>query len=130
MANSDSRFAEAAARMDRFIQEVKARQFAATGATLPPVAAPRSLPHPDEDWQRRYASRLIRPLRPGESAAPMPQSAVPLLPERPRFPNVLPLENVSDPAQRVQNGGHIGAVLGKPGKKRGLLRRLLRGRDN
>jgi hypothetical protein len=130
MADSGSRFAEAVDRMDRFIQDVKARQFAATGAKLPPAPRPRPVLHPDEDWQTRYATRSIRPLRRGESPAPMPEFAAPLLPERPRFPDTLPSEKVSDPVPRGSPPGHIGAVLGKPGKKRGLLGRLLRGRDN
>jgi hypothetical protein len=130
MAKPDSHFAEAAERMDRFIQEVKSRQFAATGAKLPPAPPPRPMLHPDEDWQTRYASRSIQPLKRGEAPAPMPQFAAPPLSERPRFPDALPPGKVSDPVPRTHNGGHIGAALGKPGKKRGLLGRLLRGRDN
>jgi len=130
MEKSGTRFAEATERMDRFIQEVKARQFAATGAKLPPGPPPRPVLGPDEDWQTRYAFRSIRSLKRGESTAPMPQFVAPPQPERPRFPDTLPPEKVSGPVPRKLNTGHIGATLGKPGKKRGFLGRLLRGRDN
>lgn len=130
MAKPDSRFAETADRMDRFILEVKARQFAATGAKPTPAPAPRPVLHPDEDWQTRYAIRSIRPLQRGESAALMPDFAVPPQPGRPRFPNALPPEKVSDPVPRTLNAGHIGATLGKPGKKRGFLGRLWQRRED
>ncbi len=122
-----SRFADAASRLDHLIAEVKARQFDVTG-TLPPPPEPVRAPpgrHPDESWQRAYASRSIRPQRRGEPAVPMPDYALPPPAERPPLPP--DIAGQQRPANI--NGGHIGAGLGKPAKKRGVLARLFRGRD-
>lgn len=121
-----TRLAEAAERLDGIIAEIKARQCEATGAG--PLPAPvRSPPgrHPDLEWQRNYATRTIRPHVRGESAPSMLQSVVAPPVERPQPPEPLP----AHASARAPTGGYIGAALGKPAKKRGVLARLFRGSD-
>lgn len=120
-----SRFADTADRLDRFIADIKARQSEATGAgPLPaPVRPPPGL-NPDQEWQRAYATRTIRPGARGEPA-PVLQSVVAPPAELPQPPEPRPGKPVG-PALAT---GHIGAALGKPAKKRGVLARLFRGSD-
>lgn len=121
-----SRFADSADRLDRFIADIKARQCDATGAG--PLPVPDRQPpgqHPDLGWQRAYATRTIRPGSRGESA-PVPMQSVVAPPvELPQPPEPQPGKPVG-PAPAT---GHIGAALGKPAKKRGVLARLFRGSD-
>jgi hypothetical protein len=121
----NSRFAEAVGRLDRLIAGIKAGQFEATGAgpLLPAPVRLRSGRHPDQEWSRNYAARTIRAR--GESAPPAPDHAVPQMSEGLRQPGALPPEA----APPVPAGGHIGAALGKPARKRGVLARLFRGAD-
>ena len=123
---SRSRFSDAAGRLDRFVEEIKARQYDATGAGTPPVPAPRPLGHPDADWQQHYGTRSIRLRRTGEVAPSLPEHVLPPS-ERPRLPDP-PVAAERDPVATNLNGP-IGAVLGKPLRRRGFLGRLW-GRDN
>lgn len=125
-----SPFAAAADRLDRVVAEVKERQYAATGQKVMPRPPSSSLPLGDA-WLRLYSSRTIRALRQGESVPPMPEFAVPTDSPQPRRPQGLPVGQAARLNINADiNAGHIGAGLGKPGPKRGLLRRLFRGNDN
>jgi hypothetical protein len=121
-----NRFADTAGRLDRLIADIKARQCGATGAG--PQPAPDRQPpgqHPDQEWQRAYATRTIRSGARGESA-PVPMQSVVAPPvEQPQPPEPPP----GKPVRPAPATGHIGAALGKPAKKRGVLARLFRGSD-
>ncbi|GAA0555616.1 hypothetical protein [Rhizomicrobium electricum] len=122
-----NRFAETAGRLDRFIAEVKTRQYQATGAGPQPQvpARPLSGRHPDLDWQQTYAARTILPRGRGESAPSAPGFEVAPHAERPQSRE--PIAEM--PGGPASAGGYIGAALGKPPKKRGVLARLFGGRD-
>jgi hypothetical protein len=121
-----SRFADTADRLDCLIADIKARQCDATGAGPQPTPVrPPPGRHPDQDWQRAYATRTIRLHGRGESAPAPMQSVVAPPVELPQPPEPLPGKPVG-PAPAT---GHIGAALGKPAKKRGVLARLFRGSD-
>jgi hypothetical protein len=123
-----ARFTEAADRLDHTIEEIKARQYDATGTKPPPAPKPTRRPlNPDEDWAKSYATHAIRPPRRGESAPPAPgfkpRFNIVSRSKRPRFPDG-PGPKAAAPAPEISAPGHIGGVLGKPAKKRGVLARL------
>ncbi len=121
-----SRFADTADRLDRLIADIKARQCDATGAGQQPAPVrPPPGQHPDQEWQRAYATRTIRLRGRGEAAPALMQSVVAPPVELPQPPEPPPGKPVG-PAPAT---GHIGAALGKPAKKRGVLARLFRGSD-
>jgi hypothetical protein len=107
-----SPFAAAAERLDRLLAEVKDSQFAATGVTVRPAPPPKTTGAPDAAWRQHYAARLVRPH--GEGTPPLPEAIM------------RPVERPSPPSLPEATGhpATIGAVLGKPGKPRGLLGRL------
>jgi hypothetical protein len=120
MTKSPSRFADGAGRLDRFVEEIKARQHEATGVEPRPVPVPPLPParHPDETWLRNYGVRSIRLRRPGESVSALPDYVLTAT-DQPR--------NSGQPRQPVAdkiNSGPIGAVIGKPVDKRGFWGRL------
>jgi hypothetical protein len=87
-----NRLAATAGRLDRFIADVKVRQFEETGAPpiLPLPCRPEPGSNPDQDWMRNYASRTIRPHRRCDPALPLPDNyAVPPPSERPLLPDGL-----------------------------------------
>jgi hypothetical protein len=122
-----NRFAETAGRLDRYIAEVKTRQYEATGAGPQPQTPVRPLSgrDPDRYWQQNYAARTILPRSRGESAPSAPAFEGAPYAGRPQTP-----EPVTEmPGGPAFAASHIGAALGKPAKKRGVLARLFRGRD-
>jgi hypothetical protein len=123
---SISRFADAAGRLDRFVAEIKARQYDGTGTLpLPPPQPGRG--HPDAQWQQHYGTRSIRAGRTSEMTFTLPEDVLPV-PAGPRRPNPA-VETPGTPVATKINGP-IGAALGKPIRRRSFLGRLLRGRDN
>lgn len=114
---------DAAERLDRIVQDVKAKQFDATGVSLIPVEAPPVL-HPEEAWTRRFASHSIRPKRAEGGRPPLSSFMAPPadMPQKPVF---------SAPATEFDGrpgAGHIGSMFGKPGPRRSWVGRLFRGR--
>ena len=110
-------FDAAADRLDRLVRDVKEKQFGDTGAkgiAVPPPSWP-GVP-PDAAWMNTYATRSIRPR--GRQVPPIPAFHAPQTGQPPQ-----PL--IREPA----DGGTIGAVLGKPVKKRGALARLFSSRN-
>jgi hypothetical protein len=127
-----STLAAAADRLDRMAQEIKRQQYEATGLRRIPLP-PRPGPDPQADWTKRFSVWTLQPLRGPAKAAPFAGFVLPLpgQPKKPVFPNpALPLDGEALAAEKTaQRGGHIGAVLGKAGPRRGLFNRLFR-RDN
>lgn len=120
-----SHFAEAADRLEHTIEELKARQYDATGTKPPPAPTPTRQPlNPDEAWAKSFATHSMTTRR-GESASPAPGYKLPRS-ERPRIPD-MPKPARPEPARETGVSGHIGGALGKPAGKRGLLARLFRG---
>jgi hypothetical protein len=125
----------AADRLERLVQDVKQKQFDATGVTAIPAPPPPGL-HPEEAWMREYATHTFGGGRSPEP--PLSAFLAPLVgrPKRPALSEVarLPLQKRSEQGlgnQGGRNGGsHIGAALGKPAPGRGWLGRLFRHRDN
>lgn len=114
---------DAAERLDRIVQDVKAMQFDATGVTPIPVEAPSVL-HPEEAWARRFATHSIRPKRAEGARPPLSSFAAPPadMPQKPVF---------EAPAAKLDGragAGHIGSIFGKPGPRRSWVGRLFRGR--
>lgn len=138
-----STFSAAADRLDRLVREVKEQQCAATGFTLGP--SPSTGEHPEEVWLREFATHAIRRVGEGDAYSG-PQRNFPA-PSAAGFGRVrLPQDvrrrsdwaagshgGVRSGAQgkvvAPDEGGHIGAMLGKPGPKRGFFARLRRSRD-
>jgi hypothetical protein len=124
-----SPFAEAAARFDRVVQEVKERQLARTGARMVVPEATLAL-HPEEAWARSFATHAIRPRR-GAGGPPLSGFVAPPadVPKTPVFPVAPPRKTPESHAAPPggQSGNHIGAQLGKPGPRRSWLGRLFRG---
>lgn len=114
---------EAAERLDRIIQDVKEKQFGATGVPLIPVEAPPVL-HPEEAWARRFATHSILPKRRDGGRPPLSGFVAPPadMPQKPVF-EVSPAKLDGRAA-----AGHIGSMFGKPGPRRSWVGRLLRGR--
>lgn len=119
---------KAAERMERMMRSTKEKQVAETRSRLLPEAPETPRPDPAKEWARKHAVRTIRgmakpaeapaeplltpPAQQGESA---PQTATPAAP-------------AFDAPQKMQgNSGHIGASLGKPAPRKGLIGRLFRG---
>jgi hypothetical protein len=113
----------AAERLDRIVQDVKERQFGATGVHLMPVEAPPVL-HPEEAWARRFASHSIRPNRAEGARPPLSSFVAPPadMPQKPVFE--MPAAKLDGRA----GTGHIGSMFGKPGPRRSWVGRLFRGR--
>lgn len=114
---------EAAERLDRIVQDVKEKQFGATGIGLIPVEAPPVL-HPEEAWARRFATHSILPKRVEGARPPLSGFVAPPadMPQKPMF---------EAPAAKLDGrsaAGHIGSMFGKPGPRRSWVGRLFRGR--
>jgi hypothetical protein len=116
MTDNRASFAEAAERFDRIVQKVKAEQFARTGVKNPPCAPEPAAAHPQETWERNYATHAVRPGRP--LGAPPRLWGV----SRPEEPPAAPPR----PPQAALSGP-IGLAIGKPARKRSWVRRLFRG---
>lgn len=113
-----SPLADAAARLDRLAADLKQRQFEATGVkeTPRPAESPAG-GHPEAVWRQAYAVRAIRP-----GAGAPPENFPPRRPspsQRPELAAPTP-EKRSEPAGEADP---IGAVLGKPARRRGWWRR-------
>lgn len=125
-----SRLADAVDRLDRMVQDIKHLQYEATGLSRIPLP-PRLGADPLADWNRRFSVWSLKPLQ-GAGRAP-PLFALPLAgqPKKPVFSDkAAPLDGRTfAPENQARNGGHIGAILGKAGPRRGLFNRLFR-RDN
>lgn len=114
---------EAAERLDRVVQDVKEKQFGATGGRYIPVEVPPVL-HPEEAWARRFATHSIGPKRQEGVRPPLSSFVAPPadMPQKPVF--VEPAVARDDRA----GAGHIGSMFGKPGPRRSWVGRLFRGR--
>jgi hypothetical protein len=126
-APAPSPFAEAAARFDRVVQEVKERQLARTGAPMVVPETPPAL-HPEEAWARSFATHAIRPGR-GAGGPPLSGFVAPPagMPKVPVFAVAALRKPPDGRAAPRPSGSHIGAALGKPGPQRSWLGRLFRG---
>ncbi len=127
-----STLAAAADRLDRMVQDIKRQQYEATGLRRIPLP-PRAGPDPQADWTKRFSVWTLKPLRSRSKAPPAAAFALPLAgqPRKPVFSDRMPpLDGrPAAPEKQDSRGGHIGAVLGKAGPRRGLFNRLFR-RDN
>jgi hypothetical protein len=137
-AKSSGAFQAAADRLDRLVQGVKDQQLSETRSG-PKIASPDSLvASPQEIWARQFMTQSIGPVAPRATFSPVP-SYVPLAyppvaqPDAGAgFSRVEPKGKTAfSPAVR-RNTGHkqdqtIGAVLGKPVKKRSWVGRFLLG---
>ena len=127
-----STLAAAADRLDRMVQDIKRQQYEATGLRRIPLP-PRPGPDPQADWTKQFSAWTLQPLRGHAKAAPHKGFGVPLAgqPKKPVFQDQEgPLDGGALAAKKVpQRGGHIGAILGKAGPRRGLFNWLFR-RDN
>jgi hypothetical protein len=127
-----STLAAAADRLDRMVQEIKRQQYEATGLRRIPLP-PRPGPDPQADWTKRFAVWTLQPLRGRAKLSPHKGFGLPLAgqPKKPVFSDrEQPLDGGALAAEKsAPQGGHIGAVLGKAGPRRGVFNRLFR-RDN
>jgi hypothetical protein len=126
-----STLAAAADRLDRLVQDIKRQQYDATGLRRIPLP-PRPGPDPQADWAKRFAVWTLKSLRERANTPAATVLARPLAgqPKKPVFPEPPPLDGRALAVEKqVQHSGHIGAVLGKAGPRRGLFNRLFR-RDN
>jgi hypothetical protein len=126
-----STLAAAADRLDRMVQDIKRQQYEDTGLRQVPLPQ-RSCPDPEADWSRRFSVWSLKPTREAGKGAPFSSFVVPRAgqPQKPVFAEqARPLDGRAKPPENVARGGHIGAVLNKPGPRHGLFNRLFR-RDN
>ncbi|MDR3528202.1 MAG: hypothetical protein P4L57_13085 [Rhizomicrobium sp.] len=126
-----STLAAAADRLDRLVQDIKRQQYEATGLRQAPLPQ-RSGLDPEADWGRRFSVWSLKPTRVAGKGAPFGSFALPRAgqPKKPVFADKgAALDDRTLPPENLARGGHIGAVLNKPGPRRGLFNRLFR-RDN
>lgn len=118
----------AADRLDRFVREVKERQLEANGVKGMPLPN-RPVADPDEAWMREHAIHAIRKRQLGEVTDLPPRVA--RMAWRPH-PLGLPEKKTPirpEPGAGLLREGHIGAGLGKPGPKHGILSRIFHRHD-
>jgi len=119
MTDERTSFADAAARFDRLARDIKAAQLVRTGAKLAPPAPAPGIEHPQAAWDRKYASRTIRPGRKPEAQPHLWEVSPPAGPAVETAPPANP--------PREAPSGPIGLAIGKP-VRRSWVRRLFRGR--
>jgi hypothetical protein len=129
---SSSAFKAAAERFERIAQVVKDQQLSET-RTGPRIARPDNfVASPQEVWARQFMTQSIGPAAPRATFAPVP-SYVPLATTPAAGPEIgtgfSRIEaKTARAAPRPQQDQTIGMALGKPGKKRSWIGRLLLGR--
>jgi hypothetical protein len=125
--------AEGAERLERLARSLKDNQLARTRTKpgpQPPVSEAFVL-SPDEAWAKKYMTHCIGPICFPAAGADVPAFAK--FPAKPAATSGFraPAEAIRPAPQKPAaqaDSGQMGMVIGKPGKRRSWLGRLLRGR--
>jgi hypothetical protein len=126
LGESVNSLSEGAARLERIVLSVKARQLAETHNAPALRPASDGFSHsPDEIWSKNYMTVGIGPSQRGSTPMPGVSTAF-RLPEQPRGVAKLQPPLVHSPA-RPAIGATIGEALAKPARRRSWLARLVLG---